>query len=153
MPRADFWSGLFLLGVAVLICAGAIRLEIGTPGAPAPGFFPLVAGLALGLLSFLILVPAWKKAEREKKFWLRGADKRGILLTFALLIGYALSLEALGFFGTNFLFFLLIGRLAAHRRWRAALAYSVLASAGIELVFRSLFNTPLPAGILPWLKF
>lgn len=153
MRRADFLSGLFLCGLAILICFGAWRLELGTPQHPAPGFFPFIAGLALGICSVLIWVANRKKVEEDTKFWRENADRKGILLAFCILIFYAVFLEVLGFFVTNTLFFILIGRLAAHQRWRVAIGYTIACSFGAQLVFKTLFNTPLPAGVFFSLPF
>ncbi len=153
MKRSDLLSSLFLLGLAILICLGALRLEVGNPHQPAPGFFPFVSGLALGIFSWLILLRAWKKVEPQKRFWRPDADKKGILLALGVLIFYALSLERLGFLLTNLLFFFLIGRFVAHRNWGVAVAYSILGSTGVQLIFGTLFNTPLPSGLFPSLVF
>jgi hypothetical protein len=153
MQRADFMSGLFLFGLSIFICYGALRLDVGTPQAPAPGFFPLVSGLAIGILSILIWAGSRKRRSAETRFWLPHADKRGIVLTFGVLIFYALSLEFLGFPATNFLFFLLTAKFASHLRWGKAIVFTVLCTIGIQLVFKTLFNTPLPAGIFKTLPF
>ncbi len=153
MQRADFVSGLFLSGLSIFICYGALRLDVGSPQAPAPGFFPFVSGLAIGILSILIWAGSRKKKAAETRFWLPQADKRGIVLTFGFLIFYALSLEFIGFLPTNFLFFILTAKFASHLRWGRAMVFTVLCTIGIQLVFKTLFNTPLPAGIFKTLPF
>jgi putative tricarboxylic transport membrane protein len=153
MQRADFISGLFLFGLSILICYGALRLEVGTPQSPAPGFFPFVSGLAVGVLSVLIWTKGRKKQAVENRFWLPQADKKGIVLAFGLLLFYAFFLEILGFLVTNVLFFLLITKFVSHLRWAKAFVFTALCTIGIQLVFKTLFNTPLPAGIFKTLIF
>ena len=153
MQRADFLSGLSLFGLSIFICYGALRLEVGTPQAPAPGFFPFVSGLAIGILSILIWAGSREKKTAETWFWLPQADKRGIVLTFAFLIFYALSLEFLGFLTTNFLFFLLTTKFASHLRWGKTIVFTAFCTIGIQIVFKTLFNTPLPVGIFKTLPF
>ena len=153
MQRADFMSGLFLFGLAIFICYGALRLEVGTPQAPAPGFFPFISGLAIGILSVLIWTGGRKKRVAENRFWLPQADKKGIVLAFGLLVFYALFLEILGFLVTNVLFFLLITKYACHLRWIKAIVFTALCTIGIQLVFKTLFNTPLPEGVFRTLIF
>lgn len=153
MQRADFLSGLFLFILAIFICVGAWRLDVGIPHAPAPGFFPFISGSALGIFSLFIWISGRKKGGRHKTFWLPNADKKGILLAFGVLIFYALFLEFLGFLLTNIIFFFLISRFVAHRGWGITIAYTIMCSAGVQLVFNALFNTPLPAGIFPQITF
>jgi len=153
MQRAEFISGLFLFGLSIFICYGALELEVGTPRSPAPGFFPLISGLAIGVLSILIWFGSRKKKVVENRFWLPQADKRGIVLTFGFLIFYALSLEFLGFLATNFLFFLLTTKFASHLRWGKTIVFTAFCTIGIQIVFKTLFNTPLPVGIFKTLPF
>ena len=153
MQRADFISGLFLFGLAIFICYGALRLEVGTPQAPAPGFLPFFSGLVIGILSVLIWAGGRKKRVAENRFWLPQADKKGIVLVFGLLVFYALFLEILGFLATNVLFFLLIVKFGSHLRWIKAIVFTALCTIGIQLVFKNLFNTPLPEGIFRTLLF
>ena len=153
MQRADFMSGLFLFGLAIFICYGALQLDVGTLQAPAPGFFPFFSGLAIGILSVLIWAGGRKKRVAQNRFWLPQADKKGIVLAFGLLVFYALFLEILGFLVTNVLFFLLITKFASHLRWIKAIVFTALCTIGIQLVFKTLFNTPLPEGIFKTLTF
>jgi putative tricarboxylic transport membrane protein len=153
MQRTDFMSGLFLFGLSIFICYGTLRLEVGTPQAPGPGFFPFVSGLAIGILSILIWTEGRKKKFAGNRFWLPQADKKGIVLAFGLLGSYALSLEILGFLATNIFFFLLITKFVSHLRWIKAIVFTALCTIGIQLVFKSLFNTPLPEGIFKTLLF
>jgi hypothetical protein len=153
MQRADFLSGLFLFGLSAIICYGALRIDVGTPQAPAPGFFPFVSGLAIGILSILIWAGSRKQKAAENRFWLPQADKKGIGLTFAFLVFYALFLEILGFLATNFLFFLMITKMSSKLSWGKAVIFTVLCTLGIQMVFKTLFNTPLPAGIFKTLPF
>ena len=60
---ADFWSGLALGGLAAYIIVTASRWEYLGQDGPGPGFFPLWYGIAMGLLSILLVVAASSKSR------------------------------------------------------------------------------------------
>jgi len=148
MRKCDIISGLFLLAVALAICGGSSRLHVGTLTEPGAGFFPLVTGLALGIFSILILVEARKSSKEPIKFWLPGANKKGIYLTFLFILFYALLLERLGFIGTTALFFFLVSRFVSGHRWATAIFFGLVTSLSTYVVFTILLRAPLPQGIL-----
>jgi len=148
MRKYDILSGLFLLAVALSICVGSSQFHVGTLTAPGAGFFPLVTGLTLGVFSILILVEARKLGKGPIKFWLAGANKKGIYLTFLFILFYALLLERLGFIGTTVLFILLVSRFVSGHRWATAVFFAFLTSLATYFVFTILLHAPLPHGIL-----
>ena len=148
MRKYDIISGLFLLAVALAICAGSLQLQVGTLTSPGSGFFPLVTGLILGIFSILILVGARKLSKEPVKFWVPGANKKAIYLTFLFILFYAFLLERLGFIGTTVLFFFLISRFVSGHRWSTAIFFGLVTSLSTYFVFTILLRAPLPQGIL-----
>jgi putative tricarboxylic transport membrane protein len=148
MRKYDIISGFFLLAVSLAICAGSLRLNVGTFTAPGSGFFPLVTGLALSVFSILILAEARKSAKETVRFWAPKANKKGIYLTFLFILVYALLLERLGFIGTTVLFFLLVSRFVSGHRWATAVFFALVTSLATYFVFTILLHAPLPQGIL-----
>jgi putative tricarboxylic transport membrane protein len=148
MRRYDIISGFFLLAVSLAICAGSLRLNVGTLTAPGSGFFPLVTGLALSVFSILTLVEAKKSTKEKVKFWAPKANKKGIYLTFLFILVYALLLERLGFIGTTILFFLLVTHFVSGHRWTTAVLFALVTSLATYFVFTILLHAPLPNGIL-----
>jgi len=53
---ADFWSGLVLGGLGAYIIVAASRWEYLGQDGPGPGFFPLWYGIAMSVLSLLLVV-------------------------------------------------------------------------------------------------
>jgi putative tricarboxylic transport membrane protein len=148
MKKFDTLSGLFLLILSIAICIGSLRLHVGTFRAPGAGLFPLVTGVVLGFFSILILLEARRKAEEAISFWVPGADKKAILLSFLVILIYALFLERLGFLASTLVFFLLISRFVSGHRWATAVFFAVVASVATYSVFKFLLRSPLPPGIL-----
>src|SRR3990170_2755983 len=85
----------FIIGVGVVI--GALKLRVGTPVKPQPGFFPFVAGVIVIGLSSVLMIQAWlgggKKAEPFGEIWRPALLVVGIAVYVAILdpLGYALS--------------------------------------------------------------
>ncbi len=78
----------------------------------------------------------------------------GVALAFvALLIGYGLLLEPLGFLPTSALFLIAGVRILGRRGWGWTLAVSLGSLALIWLLFRVVFSVLMPAGIVPEAEF
>ena len=71
----------------------------------------------------------------------------------ALLIGYGLLLEPLGFLPTSALFLIAVVRILGRRGWGWTLAVSLGSLALIWLLFRVVFSVLMPAGIVPEAEF
>jgi putative tricarboxylic transport membrane protein len=148
MRKYDILSGLFLLAVSLAICAGSLRMHVGTLTAPGAGFFPLLTGMVLGVFSILIMIQAKKTGEEPVKFWAPEANKRGIYLTFLFILLYALLLERVGFVATTTLFFLLVSRFVFGFRWSRSIFFALVTSFATYFVFTLLLGAPLPQGIV-----
>lgn len=147
MKKFDRISSVILSFLSVWVCIEAVRLEIGTPNSPAPGFFPFIAGLAMGLFSILIFLKTFKMDKGTATFWVADAERRAIVLSICTMIGYAQFVEILGFMLTTILFFFSISRVIARKGWSFTVIYSFASSAGVYVVFSELFKAPLPLGI------
>lgn len=148
MRKYDLISGLFLLFFSITICLLSVRYKIGTFNAPNSGFFPLLMGIVLGVLSILILVEARKKKISRIAFWAPKADKIGIFLSFVFVLLYALLIERIGFIATTAIFFFLFSRFISHHGWVTAFLFGVIASFSIYILFTYLLYAPLPRGLL-----
>lgn len=148
MRKFDTISGLFLFLVSVAICAGSLRLDVGTPNAPGSGFFPLVTGLVLAAFSIVILVQARKEPDKPVRFWEPGANRKGIYLSFLFILIYALLLEWVGFVVTTIVFFILMSRFVCGHTWRTAILFSTVTAFTTYVVFAYVLHAPLPTGVL-----
>ncbi|HLA38457.1 MAG TPA: tripartite tricarboxylate transporter TctB family protein [Candidatus Glassbacteria bacterium] len=149
MRNHDRWVAVFLMVVGLAAAADATPLRLGTPGRPGPGFFPFCLGLALCIVSLGLLRNSWRASAppptgKLVSKELAGGDRKIVWVTLALL-GYAFTLEPLGFALATFLLLLFLNQVVKPRRWPAAIGASAL----ITLLAYGLFHVlrvQLPAG-------
>jgi hypothetical protein len=149
------WSKVWVAGVPVaflvvslVICLEALQVPLGSVRMPGAGFFPLLLGLSLGILSLVLLGMGLFGSRaaaiqggpiRAEIFSLMGAmfaavwlfERAGYLLTMALFLG--VTMKVLGKTGAT-----------------VAVAAALLGSIASYLLFGHVLMIALPAGILPF---
>ena len=146
MKKAEQITCLFWLVLAGALCAGSIRLKVGTPSEPGSGFLPFGTGFLLGILALVHLVQITSgKNEKEEPLlgevrWKRGAWVVASLLTYALLLPF------LGYLLTTFFFMAVLFSLYDRRNWWVAGGASLLVIAVTYLVFHHWLKVQFPAG-------
>jgi hypothetical protein len=137
---------LLLLGV--WICLESLQLPFGGFRMPGAGFFPLLLGLLLSLLSLSLLgihlFGARSDAQpilpaRPEAFWLMGA------------MGAAAWLfERAGYLPTMVLFLGVILKVLARRGWGVTVLLALVGSIAAYVLFGRVLMIGLPSGILPF---
>ena len=136
--------GLCFLGIGVGFTAGAIRLEIGKPTEPQPGFFPFLDGIILIILSTIFLFQAWSGRAGETQAF---GKLRGPAIVILGLILYVASLETLGYvIATAMLSAVILWVLET--RFRVLIPVSLLLGTLSYTLFDRLLGVPLPGGLL-----
>jgi hypothetical protein len=141
----DRVSGLAWLAVALFAAAQGLSLGLGSLHRPGAGFFPFWGGVALGLLSILLVV---RSPARDAP----GAPRLGPgtarpFVAAGAVLGYLLLLEVLGFVPVTLLFLLLLFRLEP-RGWVFSAAAAAAGAIGAWALFRLWLKTQLPTGPL-----
>ena len=134
---------LFLVGMGAII--GAVRLHIGSPTEPQPGFFPFLAGISLIILSSVIFSQGWLGHGQKKAAF--GEVRRPALL-LAVLIALVAVLDRLGYVFGTFIACGLILRILDVKSWRVLIFASLGLSIGTYLLFDRLLGIDLPMGML-----
>jgi putative tricarboxylic transport membrane protein len=154
---------LLLLGLAVVW--GSTQLGFWVNLGPGPGFFPLILGTLLILLSVAWFVQA-RTVERHPP----AAEDEGLLepdgsgeevpdvpykrvdTIVASLVLLAVGMDLLGF-QLSMLFFLVFHlRVLGRRRWLLTAIVSVAGSFGVFSLFTMLLSVGLPAASIPFLR-
>jgi hypothetical protein len=134
---------LFLLGIGAVI--GAIRLHVGSPTEPQPGFFPFLGGISLIVFSSIIFLKAWL-GDSRKKVTFGEVGRPGLLL--AVMIALVAVLDHLGYVIGTFIASGLILRILNVKTWRVLIFTSLCLSVGAYILFDKLLGIELPVGIL-----
>jgi len=139
--NADFWSGLALAALAAYIITQASGWDYMGPDGPGPGFFPLWYGIAMAVLSAVLVVLSVLRGASEGVDW-RGAGRAfAIWLALALsvaafkLVGFVIGFAALCFFVVAVMY---------RRRLRVAAAVAVGLAAGFYVLFPLVLGVNLP---------
>ena len=138
---ADFWSGLALAALAGYIIVQAAGWEYTGPDGPGPGFFPLWYGIAMAVLSAILVVASVLRKQSEFVDW-RGAGRAfAIWLALALavaalkLVGFVIAFAALTFFVVAVMY---------RRPVRVAAIVAVALAASFYVLFPLVLGVNLP---------
>jgi putative tricarboxylic transport membrane protein len=140
-------AALVFLLLGVWICLQAGQLPFGSFRMPGAGFFPLLLGVILSLLSLILLATSLlghpetvpMSSVRREVFYLMGA-----ILTVPWLF------ERLGFLCTMVLFLGVLLKALGKFNWTATIVVAVVGSVAAYVLFSRVLLIGLPAGILPW---
>ena len=150
--RTDIIGSVLLILVGTGVIVESIRLHVGTPLMPKPGFFPFLGGFLLIGLSLVLLVQVWlgrgKPSGQGRQAF--GEVYRPLILIVSLGV-YAAVLESLGYVLPTTLIAGVILRVLGVKSWKMISLVSVLLSVGTYLLFDRILGVDLPAGCLPFL--
>jgi putative tricarboxylic transport membrane protein len=132
----------FAIGCLVL----SLRLPLGTPLQPMPGFVPSVVSVVLLLVSSIHLAQALRgggePVDTVGEMW-----KRPALVVVGLLV-YSFALDPLGYILSTAALSLLVMRVFEPDAWVKPLAIAVFASVLSYAIFDRLLDVHLPPGVL-----
>ncbi|MGO4887562.1 tripartite tricarboxylate transporter TctB family protein [Anaerobacillus sp. MEB173] len=161
----DVYASVFLIGVAVIMYMATYNIQALTVSNIGADFMPRLIAISLFILSTIMLIGAIKKLktpdhskvieEEESETEDEGANQKiniwSVVATIGLMIGYVYLLPTIGFLiMTTVYLFLQMIVLAdkAYRRITLFIVISIISSAAIYFLFKSVFYLRLPAGIL-----
>lgn len=140
----DIVVGLFFLAIGIVFMIGAIKLQVGVPTEPRPGFFPFIDGIILIVLSALFLFQAWGgRASESHAFGKMG----GPALVVLTLILYVATLETLGYVITTTILSAIVLKVMETKP-RILVLVSLILAVVSYLLFDRLLGVTLPSGLL-----
>ena len=147
MTRAERITGLLFiaLGVYVTIYSFA-QLTLGTIQKPGSGFFTLICGSGILIMSTLWLVGGWKE-KNEKTLWEKGGWISP-LLGVAVTLVYAVLMEPLGYILSTAVFIALWQVVISKAKPLTIIVFTVIGTVAMYVVFELLLGVPLPNGLL-----
>jgi putative tricarboxylic transport membrane protein len=150
--RTDIIESVLLILVGIGVVVESIRLQVGTPLMPQPGFFPLLGGLLLIGLSVTFLVRTWLEhgqASRQPQEAF-GELRRPLILVMGMSL-YTAVLEWLGYILPTVIITAIILRVLGVTSWKELTLASLGISVGTYFLFGRLLGIELPSGVLPFL--
>ena len=142
---------LFWFILALLICYGSYRMDIGTPSSPGPGFIPFISSFIMAVSSLWIMIASIRKKRNRRE-----AEKPGLplhvfkdvaLLVFSLL-GFMSLLNLLGFALCTLFFMAFLLRIVGFQKWKTVILGSLFTSVGAFLLFQWVLKCQLPTGVM-----
>jgi putative tricarboxylic transport membrane protein len=139
-----------ILGLSV--CFLAWRTHFGSFREPGPGFVPFFSGLLIGGIGLVMILAVARATPSQSdtpgisffpKNW------RQLFFTMALLCGYTLLLDTLGYIITTLSMMWAFFYVSGGRRWVSSLFISSVIVASTYLVFDVWLRCQLPRGIFP----
>jgi putative tricarboxylic transport membrane protein len=148
MEKHDKASSIswFLFGGFIIY--SAFNLDIGSLGDPGPGFFPLVSGCGLCLVSAMVYLQALLSKEKKTETIFGGViwHRPAVILVAVFL--YIYFFRRLGFILDNFLLLVVLFKAIEPQRWSVAILSSALVSLVTWAFFTYWLECQFPAGVL-----
>jgi putative tricarboxylic transport membrane protein len=150
--RRDIIASLLfiLLGTGVII--ESIRLKLGTPLAPHPGFFPFLGGLLLVALAVILLIQGCRvhgEASRQPREAF-GEVRRPFILVACMAL-YTAMLDPVGYVLPTIFIAVVILRVLGVTSWKIISLASLGLSVGTYVLFGRILGIDLPAGVLSFI--
>ena len=137
-------AGLCFAVIGILFMIGAVKLRVGVPTEPRPGFFPFIDGIILIVLSTLFLIQIFSGRIGESHAF---GKMGGPILVVLTLILYVATLETLGYVITTTILSAVVLKVMETKPWIIVLVSLILAVVSY-LLFDRLLGVTLPRGLL-----
>lgn len=148
MSKQQLITGIVFVLVGLYVSIYSfVKLDIGTFSAPGSGFFTLICGSGILLLSLIWLISGLKKASDEIALWEKRAWIKP-LLAIALIALYAILIEWLGYVLSTAIFIVIWQILISQSRPRTIIIFVIVGTGGMYFLFGQLLSVPLPYGVL-----
>jgi putative tricarboxylic transport membrane protein len=150
--RADIIGSVLLIIIGVGVVIESIRLKLGTPLMPQPGFFPFIGALLLtGLAVVLLVQGVRRRGEPAGQPGEAAGELRRPLILIASLCLYTAALKPFGYVLPTIILVAVILRVLGVTSWKILGLASLGLSAGAYVLFGRILGIDLPKGNLPFL--
>lgn len=115
----------------------------------APGTFPMAVAAVMLVASLVIVAKTVRLPKSATVTGLSAVLPWRVVFLIAIVIGYALAIQPLGFLPTSFLFLMIAMQVLAGGRLLRNAGIALLCLVLVYAVFRLLFSVLMPEGIVP----
>jgi hypothetical protein len=142
--QGEIIAGLCFLAIGIGFTVGAVKLKIGAPTEPQPGFFPFWDGVILIVLSAVFLFKAPGGRAGESRAFGRVGGPAVVVLALVL---YVAAMETVGYVITTALLSAVVLKVLETKP-RVLVLMSLTLAAASYLIFDRLLGVSLPLGLL-----
>jgi putative tricarboxylic transport membrane protein len=149
MKRKEAISAIVLLSFSIAISYQASHYPFGTVSKVGPGFVPFYLGIALAVLSIIILIKTILMSKGEGRPAGEAFGRKKIVrvfLVFFSMVAYAFLIDKLGFPITTFIFTLVLFRFIESYGWVSSTLWALGTSLGNYLIFDLWLQCQFPKG-------
>lgn len=149
MRRRNIVAALVLIALGIgygYLTAGLPKRSL--PNTPDPSFFPWIITGSLLLLAVILLVQGLAAPRTRSDEAPGAAPLRAPAVFLAAFVVYVAALPYTGFLVASVPFFAALMALYGERRWPVIAAASLVAPVLLVVLFRNVFQVPLPPGLL-----
>ncbi len=146
--KRDMIGGVLLILIGIGVIIWSIRLQVGTLLRPLSGFFPLLVGFMIIVLSLILFVRGWLGRGKAPQAF--GNWQRPTIMVAGLAI-YAVVLDPLGYIPSTIFISAVALRILEVRSWKVISLSSLVLSVTVYFLFTRVLGVELPAGILTFL--
>ena len=150
--RIDIIGSVLLIVIGIGVVIESIRLKLGTPLMPKPGFFPFLGGALLIGLAVILLVQGLLRRGKPtpQSSEVVGELQRPAILIVSMSV-YTAVLEPLGYVLPTTILVAVILRVLGVTSWKILGLASIGLSVGAYVLFGKALGIDLPTGVLPFL--
>lgn len=146
-PR-DFFAGLIFLFFGILTAALSRDYPIGSAMRMGPGYFPLLLGVILALLGFVICARSLAlRGHAIEGHGIESVDPRALILVLAAVAAFAATIETAGIVIAATLVLVIGAAASRESRYREVIALTLLLVALTVAVF--VYGLSLPFKVWP----
>jgi putative tricarboxylic transport membrane protein len=154
MKKVDI-PGIVGLMLSVFVIEESWRMPVQsvagrTTFTPWPGFLPFWVGLAMAILSLLLIISTAREPGdlKKKTPFPRGQALIAIVLFTASMGAYIALLDVLGYLVDTLLLNIFLMRVVMRAQWKLSLWVPVVASVSLYVVFQWMLGVNLPKNVL-----
>ena len=138
---------LFIVLGAYVTWYSMFKLDVGKISKPGSGFFTMVCGLGILILSVIWLLSGFKKQEDKGPLWDKGGWISPLLAVGVTLL-YAFLINPLGYILATAVFIILWQILVSKAGRITIIVFTIIGTAVMYVLFEVLLSVPLPNGLL-----
>lgn len=153
VTRLQKRTGYLAIGAGGLVLSAgylglSVQLPFGELARPGASLFPIMVGVILAFASLSTLWEGWRTTVAEQVEFPVGRDGLRLLVLVGALFVYILALPWLGQIIASSLFLILLMRVLSDVGWPRVIAYALIISGTLYVVFVRLLSVPMPRGLV-----